>query len=252
MGGELTGYVHAGESDVPVQYIRICADFGTDNSKFGNNTRKKHNLAQHMPVKHSKKGSTASEKVYVVADGNEFSASSKVAKDEYLRIDVSHWSSIEDIQVCMKKIQTSLEPTYDRKSQIVDVFVQDFDPADTGNHGHQCKYDPDEVLQLKGVDGQLIQCLQFFCVGTSLKSFHGQFVTAVAKTKLEVTEISARGTRTRFCTYSDITNKEGLYELQIQDSSDNAIPMKTIMHVGAYKEEVFPETIPESFGHEQG
>ena len=183
-------------------------------------------MAKFKRARHSDFERSASS--YVLTDGKIQKSAQKVLinENEYVRVDLGRWSSIETIEVCVDGLAPSL-------SVPPRAFVQDYDPEGTGNHGHECKhFARDEVA--------LYACEEYVCAGASLTSFHGQFVTIAGVNATNVTEIRALGKETR-CTYSAITDKDGQFDIQIKDRS-GVIAIKTEMHVGAYKEEVFPET----------
>ena len=184
------------------------------------------NVAKFKRARHSDFERSANS--YVLTDGKIQKSAQKVLinENEYVRVDLGRWSSIETIEVCVDGLAPSL-------SVPPRAFVQDYDPEGTGNHGHECKhFARDEVA--------LYACEEYVCAGASLTSFHGQFVTIAGVNATNVTEIRALGKETR-CTYSAITDKDGQFDIQIKDRS-GVIAIKTEMHVGAYKEEVFPET----------
>ena len=83
-------------------------------------------------------------------------------------------------------------------------------------------------------------CLTYTCKGTDVNSFHGQYVTVKALTKAQVTEIKVNGRKTK-CKYTAVTDDDGEYAMDLKDTSGK-LPVKATLHIGAYKEEIFPET----------
>ena len=194
--------------------------------EFGGGQSVRVNMAKYKRVRHSNVEKSA--RAYVLTDGKIQKSAQKVliGNKEYARVDLGRWSSIETIEVCVD----GLVP---RTSKPPRVFVLDYEPEGAEYHGHECKYlVRDEV--------PLYACEQYVCVGASLTSFHGQFVTVVGVNATNVTEIRALGKETR-CKYSAITDQDGQYEIELKDRT-GVIPIKTEIHIGAYKEEVSPET----------
>ena len=73
-----------------------------------------------------------------------------------------------------------------------------------------------------------------------MPTFHGQYVTVLARESVDVTEIFVRG-ETERCSFSAVTDESGDFDISVLDTS--GIPsQKTNLAIGAYKEEIFPET----------
>ena len=91
-------------------------------------------LALYMRTEHSSDMTrTASEKTYVVTDGDPDprSGASSLNPGEYVRVELARWSSIERVEVCVSGGQVS--SFYEA---FLRAYVQDYDSGDSGNHGH--------------------------------------------------------------------------------------------------------------------
>lgn len=104
-----------------------------------------------------------------------------------------------------------------------------------GKFGHACKLDPTQ-----NIDMDTHRCAFFRCAGTQLENFHGRYVNIVSSTPVNVTEILADGVTER-CTYSAASDEGGQFEMEMRDFT-GTIPDRTHILLGAYKEEIFPET----------
>ena len=169
--GTLEGTVTAGSSGTPVAHVRVCADFAWPNGTAMSSTLHKSSgdLALYMRTEHSSDMTrTASEKTYVVTDGDPDpkSGSSSLNPGEYVRVELARWSSIERVEVCVSGQVSS--------SQRLRAYVQDYDSGDSGNHGHECTFN----AELTTSHAQHT-CMFYDCVGSELTSFHGKFVNVV-------------------------------------------------------------------------
>ena len=143
--GTLEGTVTAGSSGTPVAHVRVCADFAWPNGTAMSSTVHKSSgdLALYMRTEHSSDMTrTASEKTYVVTDGDPDprSGASSLNPGEYVRVELARWSSIERVEVCMSGQVSS--------SQRLRAYVQDYDSGDSGNHGHECTFNANFDLYL--------------------------------------------------------------------------------------------------------
>ena len=227
------GYVYAGASTTGVRDVRICADFMESNATM----RKKKledlakrsrglDLALHKRVTHS----DAKVRGVFAATSPSSSDSVLVASNEYLRVDLGFWSSVESIEVCVKSANSA---------NILEAYVHDL-PMDSEKHGNRCELDfmADSAAASNKCAGQQgTRLLTFKCVGSRVRSFHGQFIDVVAmSTSVDVQSISATGNQT-LCKHSALTDEDGRYEMTIEDDSGN-VKMKSKLHFGAYKEEI--------------
>ena len=233
----IEGMVITGAAATPVRNTRVCAEFETymkaggrssytfssSNSTTADGGR---NLAAFKRVYHS---SEAIADAYLATDGRLDTGDVLIARGDYVRVDLGAWMSIETIRVCHSPgdASTHAQPPPFR------AYVQDHDPRGSENHGYACQWDASATAS--GWD-----CADFACFGTNVTSFHGQYVTVEATSNAHATEISVFGSLTA-CAYTAITDDEGQFELQIIDSHD-VVPVKALIHIGAYKEEIFPET----------
>jgi hypothetical protein len=235
---QILGRVLAGASTEGVRNVRICAEFDTfiqhqaTSETFNDELSKLENLAQYKRVSHS--DIKASGSAYVLTDGEVSTGdSATVDANEYVRVNLGSWSSVETIDVCIAS-SSATRPS-------LATYVQDYDPGHSGNHGNECVY-----VSTYLVDGvQNRACSSYACKGTSVKSFHGQYVTVKAIESInfpeKIYEVKALGESTR-CKYTDVTGKDGDYEMILQDTSGQ-VPVKAMLHIGAYKEEKFPEKL---------
>ena len=240
--GTLEGTVTAGSSGTPVAHVRVCADFAWPNGTAMSSTVHKSSgdLALYMRTEHSSNMTrTASEKTYVVTDGDPDprSGASSLNPGEYVRVELARWSSIERVEVCMSGQVSS--------SQRLRAYVQDYDSGDSGNHGHECTFNAELTMS-----HARHTCMFYDCVGSKLTSFHGKFINVVrdgesssdaVRSSISVSEISAVGTRTN-CRFSAVSDADGAYEIKLRDTSGK-IPVKAKMLAAAYKEEIFPKTV---------
>jgi hypothetical protein len=168
----LEGTVTAGSSATPVAHVRVCADFAWPNGTAMSSSaldKSSAELALYMRTEHSSDMKrTASEKTYVVTDGDPDpkSGSSSLNPGEYVRVELARWSSIERVEVCVSGKVTS--------SQRLRAYVQDYDSGDSGNHGHECTFN----AKLTTSHAQHT-CMFYDCVGSKLTSFHGKFINVV-------------------------------------------------------------------------
>ena len=234
----IEGMVITGAAATPVRNTRVCAEFetymkagGRSSYTFSSNNSTTadggRNLAAFKRVYHS---SEAIADAYLATDGRLDTGDVLIAQGEYVRVDLGAWTSIETIRVCHSLVgdaSTRARPPPFR------AYVQDHDPRGSENHGYACQWDASATAS--GWD-----CADFACFGTNVTSFHGQYVTVEATSNAHATEISVFGSLT-MCAYTAITDDEGQFELQIIDSHD-VVPVKALIHIGAYKEEIFPET----------
>ena len=169
--GTLEGTVTAGSSGTPVAHVRVCADFAWPNGTAMSSTVHKSSgdLALYMRTEHSSNMTrTASEKTYVVTDGDPdpTSGASSLNPGEYVRVELARWSSIERVEVCMSGQVSS--------SQRLRAYVQDYDSGDSGNHGHECTFNANSTIS-----HAQHTCMFYDCVGSKLTSFHGKFINVV-------------------------------------------------------------------------
>jgi len=230
------GTVFAGGSTTPVPYVRVCAEFkkkiaeaavvGLTNAT----ERLETDLAQNRRAVHSLK-QYASEAHVVTSTKSEGHVT--VPNNEFLRIDLGAWASVESITVCTVASGADAEAL--RKPPNVQAYVHDTD-ADLNktSHGHMCSFASPQWQPRSSS----ITCAKFSCIGSKIKSFHGQFVDVVATTTdgVQISKVQAFGNETR-CRFGAITGTDGRYELNIHDSKSN-IPIKSKLHIGAYKEEI--------------
>ena len=230
----ITGRVLAGTTDVPVPYVRICSEFdtyiksGRVPESFDVSARSgEKNIAQFKRVTHSSTDVKVRSTSYLVTDSNVDSGAAQLVKGEYLKLHLAVWASIGTVRVCIaQKNQVSTSD--------LSVFVSDADPKDSGNFGIPCLLPEDETFADR-------LCVNYLCKGAELTSLHGEHVVVKADSKtVGITEIEAVGNETR-CKYTDVTDKDGEYELLVTDDSGK-IPTKAKLHIGAYREEVFPAT----------
>ena len=229
------GYVYAGASTTGVRDVRICADFMESNATMRKEKLKALakrsrglDLALHKRVTHS----DAKVRGVFAATSPSSSDSVLVASNDYLRVDLGSWSSVESIEVCVKVESTN-------SANILEAYVHDL-PIDSEKHGNRCELDlmADSAAASDKCAGQegTTRLLKFSCVGSRARSFHGQFIDVVAVSKSVVQSISATGTQT-LCKHSALTDEDGRYEMTIEDDSGN-VKMKSKLHFGAYKEEI--------------
>ena len=222
---DVSGDVNAGGSDVPVQNVRVCTDFSAANGTLIQRSDRPDVIVYGVLHTSSIK-KTADENAYVVADGIAKGEASHVDVGEYLTANLVHWTSVSTIEVCVKP--------QDRVPKLI-AYVNEVDSGSSNYHGHPCKYAPDLLVTEK-----THQCLFYTCSGTSVPTFHGQYVTVLARESVDVTEIFVRG-ETERCTFSAVTDESGDFDISVLDTS--GIPsQKTNLAIGAYKEEIFPET----------
>jgi hypothetical protein len=170
--GTLEGTVTAGASGTPVAHVRVCADFAWPNGTAMSSStlhETSGDLALYMRATHSSNMTrTASEKTYVVTDGDPDprSGASSLNPGEYVRVELARWSSIERVEVCMSGQVSS--------SQRLRAYVQEYDSGDSGNHGHECTFN----AELTTSHAQHT-CMFYDCVGSELRSFHGKFINVV-------------------------------------------------------------------------
>ena len=227
----ISGTVYAGASDVPVRNIRICATFSS--SEIADDTPT--NFAAFRPVRHS--NSAKQNTAYVVTAMNSGSGISTLAFEEYLRIDVGMWASFETVRVCVANPERL-------SSSHVAAYVSEHDPG-SGHYGNECTFVDDEIVDNHQTSGDSTKaCVNFVCKGKSLKTLHGQHVTIVAVNQtadvIKVTKVFAEGRKTN-CPYTVTSDEYGDFDIDIRDTTGD-IPVKTTMHIGAHKEDVFSPT----------
>ena len=230
---QIEGRVLAGASTEGVRNVRMCAEFDTfvtrtPVSEDFQDDVEYENLAAFKSVTHSNGAQTSTS--YVVTDGEDAGESNNVDANEYIRIDLGGWVSVSSVDVCHKRPKPSVTSTFG-------AYVQDYDPGKSTYFGHECLVD--ESVDV-GQDSDEHACLTYTCKGTDVNSFHGQYVTVKALTKAKVTEIKVNGRKTR-CKYTAVTGDDGEYAMDLEDTSGK-VPVKATLHIGAYKEEIFPET----------
>ena len=167
--GTLEGTVHAGKSTTPVPYVRVCADFVSKGGLVSRETDSSDNLALHMRAEHtSDMVRTALEDTYVVTDGDPSSksGSTMLRPGEHIRVELSRWSSVESIEVCVV-------PSGGGVGTRLKAYVHDYDSGDSGDHGHECEFNDEATRH----DESAYSCFYFDCSGTHLESFHGKYVT---------------------------------------------------------------------------
>lgn len=235
----LAGRVVAGTTDVPVPYVRICAEFqtflktGRPVQTFDVARSQIQNIAVYKPVTHSSKKNEIRAQGFTLTDGD-LTESSYVPleKDEFVRVNLGEWTSISSVRVCVHAAASKPVPSFE-------AFVSDPDPEDSGNHGNKC------LVKEGGeffIDDEKRLCVDYECSGSRLKSFHGEHVTvkSTSPATLNVREVEVYGNLTR-CQFSAVTDKDGEYGIEIRDTT-GVVPVKTKLHVGAYKEEIFPHS----------
>ena len=223
------GQVTAGATTVPVADIRVCADFGQFDGQTIRDTSTllaPKNIALFKRVTHSSSLSkTANREAFITTDGDPTGSSGTtlLQNDEWLTIDLSTWSALTSVRVCYQQ---------DFNAHSLRAYVSDLADA---KFGHACKLD-----STKNVDMNTHQCAFFRCAGTQVENFHGRYVNVVSSKPVNVTEILADGVPER-CTYSATSDEGGQFEIEVRDFS-GTIPHRTHVLLGAYKEEIFPET----------
>ena len=231
--GRLEGKVFAGESLVPVPYVRICADIDTDLKARSNRSTELADLATHMRVHHSSSLIKTSERnAFRVTDGfiDATSEFSLVEKDEYLRVELAHWSSVQTVIVTFALPKTSNSPADDA----IKVYVQDYDSDDALTDGHKCRHVNTTREERQGTFQSTHTCR-----GSHLPYIHGQFVTALANETINAYEVQVFGEKSR-CAFTDVTGRDGAYELDLISTSPTSRTQVSAL-VGAYKEEIFEE-----------
>ena len=222
------GNVFAGGTTVPVEDVRVCIDFVTRTGSLIRESShihdEQHNLALFKRVSHTSSAQrTAEQSAFIATDGDPNGASGSVSleTDEYLRIDLSTWSGVSSVQVCVP-FDTDIS-THPVKAYVSDV--------ETRTYGHMCK--EHYKLALDSDDN----------AGTNLTSYHGRYLNVVASANVSVTEVYGLGRPGR-CTYTTTTDADGRYELELRDFTGR-VPVKSYVAIGAYKEEIYPETVEE-------
>ena len=166
--GTIVGAVQAGQSSTTVPNVRVCADFvmnGTLMSSQSSTTSATRNVALYMRAQHTSDVTrTALQDTYVVTDGDSSGGSTVVNAQEYLRVELAQWSSVENIEVCVSGSTTNAG---------LRAFVQDYDSGD--DHGHECELKSNSV-----VADTAHSCFVYECRGTHLKTFHGRYITAAS------------------------------------------------------------------------
>ena len=229
--GQIVGEVMAGKSVVPVGEVRICADFVKPDGTFLMYRSHNHsNLALHMPVVHTSNLTiSAEQQAHRATDGLHLKPDSiRVARGQYLRVNLDYWSAIQEVEVCTATGENNFR-----------TFVREFDPGYSVNHGHECKLRETNATQT--FSASRVTCFFFTCRGSKLTTLHGQFVTAAVEEgdDVRMTQIRVVGQRGR-CTFTAISDDDGRYAIDVLDRSGN-VPVKANMLIGAYKEEVFGE-----------
>jgi len=232
----IEGNVFAGGSTTPVPYVRVCAEFKKkiDNGAIAptTTTMSAMDLAQNKRVSHS--NAALATVAHQVTSTQSAHGHVSLSKDEFLRVDLGAWSSVESISVCATA--SGADATALEQPPHVQAYVHDTE-ADLNrkNHGHMCLF---TSPQWKLGTNTNVTCAKFSCIGSKIKSFHGQFVDVVATTTdgVQIIKVHAFGNETK-CRFAATTDADGRYELNIQDSTSN-IPIKSKLHIGAYKEEI--------------
>ena len=229
--GTFEGDVTAGSSQVGVPYIRVCANFASLASPAVENGYKTNNLALNMRATISNDiAKTATEKAYVITNGDASGdeGSVRVSTDDYVRVELADWSSVETVKVC-GKFGSSTRPA-------LTAYVQDYDAGDSVNYGNVCEF---SATQNAGSPSSQ-SCYHYDCRGTHLASFHGQYVAVEFAEPAEVTEIAAYGSKTA-CKFSTVTDDSGEFILALTDTS-GTIAKKPQVLIGVYKAEVSQTT----------
>ena len=229
----ITGRITAGMTDVPVPYVRICAEFDLlirsesiqESFDAASRIKQETNIAQFKRVKHSSRDADIRASAYLVTDQDVDSGSSQLNKGEHLHVHLATWASVGTVRVCVAKMNQV-------STSDISVYVSDADPKESGNFGIKClKPDEDSF--------GAVSCADYVCKGAELTSIHGEHVIVRSDSKsINITEVEAVGNETR-CKFTDTTNKDGEYELMVKDETGR-IPTKAKLHIGAYREEVFP------------
>ena len=230
----IEGNVFAGGSTTPVPYVRVCAEFkrNIDNGAIVPTTTPMSamDLAQNKRVLHS--NAALATVAHQLTSTQSVHGHVSLSKDEFLRVDLGAWSSVGTITVCTAASGADAEAL--EQPPHVQAYVHDTEvDLNRKNHGHMCLFtSPQWKL------GTNVTCAKFSCIGSKIKSFHGQFVDVVATTTdgVQITKVHAFGSETK-CRFAATTDADGRYELNIQDSTSN-IPIKSKLHIGAYKEEI--------------
>ena len=232
----------AGNEMVPVRNVRVCATITSPSSASAQTShRSSSNLASHMMVIHSNPDKVVSG--FQITDG--FSDSfSTLTSGESFKIDLMSFYAVSTVTVEFAK-ETSVDAV---NAANLDVRILDYDdPKDNknvGTKGSSCK-----PVTSSGEAEEESKQKKYACVGTTVTSFNGQFVTILQKNNdlIKVAEIIVEG-RIMDCPYSSFTDEDGHYEIEVMDAS-GVTPKKTRVSVKAYQTDVYDAIYHKDFFH---
>ena len=205
--GIVEGDVHAGESDVAVANVRVCARLKSattaSNISVGTISNLQSDaLASFTYVVHSNEEQSGS--AFTVTD-TFLGTSVAVAETEFLKIDLNIFSSVSSVSVCVESAtDLSVAPLF-----IVRVMDYD-DPDDKGTTGNKCI----EGAMSAVTNGNV--CIEYSCVGTHITSFPGQYITVLSadSTTWNIAEVRVTGSEIS-CPYSAFSDDDGNFEIEI-------------------------------------
>ncbi|MDA9787852.1 hypothetical protein N9D57_03840, partial [bacterium] len=228
---EFEGIVFVGNSGEPVKDVRLCLRLLKSKSSkpvllsdLVNSTGAA-NIASFSRVSHSNqlKESTG----YRVTDGL-YETFTEIKAEEWLKISLNQFSSIETVQLCYNDEQT-FTPNFD-------IRVLDYDdPTNVeGYKGAKCivaTSETDGKVKTSAVSGTT--CANFACKGTQVNSFYGQHITVQSNVDASIAEVSVRGEIIE-CKHTGFTDEDGTTMIQIIDE-ETVWPKKIYVGVLAYK-----------------
>lgn len=224
----LAGKVHAGRSQTPVPHVRVCADFVRAEGilALGAQEDTITNLALYMKTEHSGNVTrTADESTFLITDGDASVSSgvSLMKQNEYLRVELSRWSTVRSVEVCADRVSDALKSAK--------VYVHDEGGVGASEFGKECVVS-ESGAEINGA------CVSFACNTNDIDSFHGKHVTVVntGEDDVNVTEILVLGFQTR-CAFTSVTNKFGSYSMELRDTSGR-MPEEAMIVTAAYKEDL--------------
>ena len=230
----LSGIVMAGSSQVGVPYVRVCTSFASSsNPNLASHGTSSADLALHMATTVSNNFTkTTLGKAYVVTNGDPTGEHGSVdlGANDYVRIQLAHWSVVERVKVCVKSGEAT--------GASIRPYVQEYDSGSSVNYGNLCEFMRDNSTEVDEI--YQYQCFNYRCAGSTLTTFRGEYVAVEFTRSVRLTQVVASGTTTN-CKFTAVTDKNGEFSIALSDTS-GSLPSKADVYIGVNKEEVYPST----------
>ena len=232
--GTLEGVVTAGDSEVWVPDVRVCARLNTsttlDSTELGSfvDDAIVSTLSDYRFVVLS--DSIFSIDAYKATD-NDYQTVVTLSNNDYLKVNLDVFASITEVKVRLTSEFIGADAPI--------VRILDFDdPNDAGDTGSMCIYSSYDT------SGSGDPEHTYTCSGTDVTAFPGQYVTILntAGANVDVSEVDVSGQQMA-CPYYGFSDDDGNFEIEIYESSGvSARKAKVAVH--AFKTDVFdPEDV---------